>query len=66
MKCGVPQVSTLGSLLFLMHVHDMMVAVRCKLLDDSTLLVCGKVVQEAEETPSVELETVREWLTENN
>ena len=66
--CGVPQVSILGPLLFLLYVNYMASAVRCKLLlyaDDSALIASGKNVADIESTLCSELEYVSNWLIDN-
>ncbi len=66
--CGVPQGSILGPLLFLCHVNDMEMAVKCNLLlytDDSVLLTSGKNPKVISEMLSENLETCNDWLIDN-
>ena len=67
-KCGVPQGSILGPLLFLIYVNDMSGVVNSKLLlyaDDSAILVSDKHISNIEKLLKKELETVNDWLIDN-
>ena len=68
-NCGVPQGSILGPLLFLCYVNDMAISVNCELLlyaDDSALIISGPDPKTIAESLSVELDSCRKWLIDNN
>ncbi|MCU7801520.1 MAG: reverse transcriptase family protein [gamma proteobacterium symbiont of Lucinoma myriamae] len=67
-RCGVPQGSILGPLLFLIYVNDMSGVVSNKLLlyaDDSAILVADKDVSSIETSLQKELEIISDWLIDN-
>ena len=65
LKCGVPQGSILGPLLFLLYVNDMSQAVKCDLLlyaDDSCLLCEGKDINKIENKLNIDFNMLCDWL----
>ena len=68
MKCGVPQGSILGPLLFLIYVNDMSQAVKCDLFlyaDDSCLLFQHKKVEEIQNVLTENFSNLCDWFVDN-
>ena len=67
-SCGVPQVSILGPLLFLVNVNDILQAVKSTLLlyaDDSCILYQHKEVDEIEKHLNKDFENIFDWFVDN-
>ena len=69
LRCGVPQGSCLGPLLFLLYINDMPYALKYSkttmYADDTSLAYSAKSVSDISNVMNYELESLRKWLFSN-
>ena len=68
-KCGVPQGSTLGPLLFLVYINDLRFSLRyatpSHFADDTSIIYASKILKTIETNLNYDLKCVTEWLRSN-
>ena len=68
-QCGVPQVSTLGPLLFLLYINDLRFALKeatdSHFADDTCILYASNKLKSIETVLNCDLKSISDWLKTN-